>query len=206
MVKGGKYRGILTLNPQSSEGRLEIGWAFRGFLPSGSEVWAEVRCGVQKEVGAELGKGGGAGKVQSHPRSRGRRNTPRMNISFMFFPVPSLLTTFPPWSAIDWLLVKTRMTKYRKEEKEVLGRLKSSFGFSYNVVWKNPNKLLANPADPQVVLLRKRVRDKQILASVVYPLTLLDLISAISGTPRNFTTTILSVSTQRRIQQEQSDR
>ena len=98
------------------------------------------------------------------------------------------------------------MTKYRKEEKEVLGRLKSSFGFSYNVVWKNPNKLLANPADPQVVLLRKRVRDKQILASVVYPLTLLDLISAISGTPRNFTTTILSVSTQRRIQQEQSDR
>lgn len=59
MVKGGKYRGILTLNPQSFEGRLEISWAFRGFLPSGSEVWAEVRYGVQKEVGRELGEGSG---------------------------------------------------------------------------------------------------------------------------------------------------
>ena len=59
VVKGGKYRGILTPNPQSFEGRLEISWAFRGFLPSGSEVWAEVRYGVQKEVGRELGEGSG---------------------------------------------------------------------------------------------------------------------------------------------------
>ena len=54
VVNGEKYRRILAVNPQSFEGRLEIGWAFREFLPSGSEVWAEVRYGVQKEVGAEL--------------------------------------------------------------------------------------------------------------------------------------------------------
>ena len=98
------------------------------------------------------------------------------------------------------------MTKYRKREKEVSGGLKSSFGFSHNVIWENPNKLLANPADHQVVIVRKRVRDKQIFTSMVYQLTLLELMGALSGAPRSSITTTLYVSIQRRIQQEQSDR
>ena len=97
VVKGGKYRGILTLNPQSFEGRLEISWAFRRFLPSGSEVWAEVMYGVQKEVGAELGEGrGGQGRDNPASEAEEEETPPRMNISCMFFPVPSLLAAFPP--------------------------------------------------------------------------------------------------------------
>lgn len=99
VVKGEKYRRILAVNPQSFEGRLEIGWAFREFLPSGSEVWAEVRYGVQKEVGAELGEGRGRsreGTDNPAPKAEEEETPPRMNISCMFFPVPSLLATVPP--------------------------------------------------------------------------------------------------------------
>lgn len=45
VVKGEKYRGILAVNPQSFEGRLEAELGIWEFLPSGSEVLSRsMRC------------------------------------------------------------------------------------------------------------------------------------------------------------------
>ena len=128
VVKGGKYRGILTLNPQSFEGRLEISWAFRRFLPSGSEVWAEVMYGVQKEVGAELGEGRGrTGKGQSHFRSRGRRNTPQDEYILYVFPCPLTIGSLPS-------MICRRLTVDKEKDDQVQKKREGTIGVAKKFV------------------------------------------------------------------------
>lgn len=131
MVKGRKYRGILTLNPQSFEGRLEIGWAFRGFLPSGSEVWAEVRCGVQNwnwEVGAELGKGSGDREGTIPLQKQRKKKHPQDEYSLYVFPCPLTTDNLPS-------VICHRLTLGKDEDDQVQKKREGSIGVAKKFIW-----------------------------------------------------------------------